>query len=1001
MLRFSFSFLRTILFNHFGIRVFILHQLLGPNKAGIGLTSNEARQIIASAISAIGGRGMGLSLNKVVEAVVELNAASASYVDEHDFERILPVLNSLGASSDSEGSWFDLSKESSDNQTHDCLSTFGGPRILLPVLFTCFQLLYDSDGVVSRASNKALKTIVTTCLEQAQASKEAKEDLSRNPWLKFIETTFVPCLKVGIMTKNLTTRRNFVLLIAHVSKLFSDFESPHLYGDLNCLIREDDQDLDFFLNLTHVQMHRRARAFTRLRKLIADNETAPEKSPIFSDQSYGNVLLPLAMHPVYEYNSQAEETYVVEAIATVGEISKHLPWTKYNTTLQSVLNNLERYPGQERFLIAMMCAIIDAFHFSVDTGESSPDTAANEPNSSTTNDQAKGSGTWRSLKNRIIPKVESFLVKEKVDKHGHKNKCLRASVALALMKLFQKLPVETFESKLPKLITVICNGMKNKDSDQRDIARDTISKMAVSLDMKYLPLILSELSVSLSEGYKLHVRSAALHSILVSISKVYERPHVSSIDEAVTLSFDRCVPAMMDLIHQDIFGKASEIKEAQHVEKRLIKEAMGSKSQDSLEIISRAILFRPSLVAAHASAVHALVTPFLERLRNPEVSPSTIGKSRECLNRIAVGFSHNTSATYVEVLPFVYGTVSPFVYGNIKRAVDEDADLENSDEELEAPIQVSTSKREKSTGKKSRTSNGKTVKSVAVATWTPSSLGTAENQQSALDMKKNQKLALHRVTDGAVAPKLTGSSRHRPLKSSTTKTLNNPANACAVNFGLALLNSCLKRLKLDLSDDLICSMADPYLPLLTHCVRFSSDNQALVSSLKCLGILLRLDLPSVLETAKELGPGILDHLTASNAASNTQSDIVQGCFKTLTLLISHQKFASAANQSGEVVGSSVTTDIPEGVNHDGALPLSTDQMQALLSLLHSSVRESDHHNATFGLVKAISSKRFMSPEFYDLMDIILKLSVQSQKSTIRLVSFGNLGSHSHLTSFCY
>lgn len=164
---------------------------------------------------------------------------------------------------------------------------------------------------------------------------------------------------------------------------------------------------------------------------------------------------------------------------------------------------------------------------------------------------------WRTLKNRIIPKVESFLTKEKVDRHGSKFRRLRSSVVLALMKLFQKFPIKTFESKLPKLITVVCNALKSKDSNERDNARDTLSKMAVGLDMKYLPLILSELSVSLSEGYKLHVRSAALHSILVAISKVYQQPTVESIDEIATLSFDRCVPAMLDLIHQ---GEQSGVK---------------------------------------------------------------------------------------------------------------------------------------------------------------------------------------------------------------------------------------------------------------------------------------------------------------------------------------------------------------------------------------------------------------------------------------------------------
>ena len=118
-----------------------------------------------------------------------------------------------------------------------------------------------------------------------------------------------------------------------------------------------------------MQLHRRARAFNRLRKVLCAHEDSAGQLPLFSDQSFGNILLPLAMHPVYECNSKDEEAYVVEAIATVGEISKLLPWSKYNSTLQSVLNNLGRYPDQERFLIAMLCAIIDGFHFSVETGE--------------------------------------------------------------------------------------------------------------------------------------------------------------------------------------------------------------------------------------------------------------------------------------------------------------------------------------------------------------------------------------------------------------------------------------------------------------------------------------------------------------------------------------------------------------------------------------------------------------------------------------------------------
>ena len=56
----------------------------------------------------------------------------------------------------------------------------------------------------------------------------------------------------------------------------------------------------------------------------------------------------------------------------------------------------------------------------------------------------------------------------------------------------------------------------------------------------------------------------------------------------------------------------------------LIKTTMGSKSQDSLETISKMIHFKPSLATSilkesipgltHASAVHAIAAPFLDRM---------------------------------------------------------------------------------------------------------------------------------------------------------------------------------------------------------------------------------------------------------------------------------------------------------------------------------------------------------------------------------------------------
>jgi len=190
---------------------------------------------------------------------------------------------------------------------------FDGVKALVPIVYSCLHLLYDSDGVLNRCAFKALHSLIVRCIdEDAKARSEVSID---NSWLRLIETTLVPALKVGITTRNVSVRRSFIRLLSEVSKGFASHPSPHLYGDLHTLARSDNEELDFFLNITHIQIHRRARALSRLRKLLSlppsttdDGVVRPPVCP-FSVRSLSNILLPLAMHPIMDANAKEEETY--------------------------------------------------------------------------------------------------------------------------------------------------------------------------------------------------------------------------------------------------------------------------------------------------------------------------------------------------------------------------------------------------------------------------------------------------------------------------------------------------------------------------------------------------------------------------------------------------------------------------------------------------------------------------------------------------------------------
>jgi len=933
-------------------------KLLGPNKGNPGIADREVRQKIASVITAIArheeedGKSKSAVLQNVCKSLARLCASHHKHIEECNFDEVLPVLNGLGGPPEEDGGWafYVHSKSKAD----------ADPRKLTPLVYCCFHFIYDEDGVLSRGALKALKSLVS-----------AAAAIGKNAWLQMIETTFISSVRAGLTSHDANARRAFVLLMAEVSRSFASYDNDNLYGDLSILTRDDDPDLDFFLNVTHVQVHRRGRAFDRLRKLLASSNKCP-----FSVHSLSNVLLPLAIHPVYEFNGgKAEEAYAVEAVATVGSIAKNLPWGKYQNALWTALTQLSRKRDQERFIIAMICALMDAFHFEVllDSGSSRGSPSAKD--SKSRNDEhvpQEGNAVWRALKKRFIPKIESLLIKEKVERSGSVIKTLRSPIALALVKLHQKLPRHIFEARLPRLLTIACGGLKNRDSSTRIVARETLAKIAASIGVQYLSEVIRELAVALSEGYQLHVRSATLHSVILAVTGVYQRPESRSVDEARQLPFDKCVPAIMDLIQQDIFGSASEIKEAEDVRRRLVKEAGGAKSHETLELMSKHVLFRPSLAAEanHAtniesppSAVHAIVSPLLERLRDPEVSTSIIGKAKECLNRVILGLSRNDSVTSEEILTFVYASVSPFILGDAmhdKTVVDDDSLGDSDAEEDTAPLLISST--DKGRQRNTRASKEDSEKSATeVVKWHPSATNAPTDEKMALEEKTREKINLRKVLDGANAPKMTGSNRYDAVVSASHSGMNDHAGASAVHFGLGLLHSYMKKSKLNVRDETTLMMADPYVPMLTRCVRDCNDNKVVLLSLKCLGFLLKMDLPSVEVNAEKLGTYVLKLLTESGSVGDTKNEINQNCFRSLTLLLS----------------------ISRKNDEDSRSPLNEKQMQALVNLLLAALSDSEQNTATFNLIKSIVSRRHVSPEFYDLMEVILKLSVQSQNASVR------------------
>jgi U3 small nucleolar RNA-associated protein 20 len=922
---------------------------LAPTKSREGITSLSVRQGIAKLMDRIAEKVP--RLQPISSLLVKISSSDKKRIEEIDFDVAIPGLISL-TNQEGESAW-------------KCLSIGEElfPLDFIPLVNCCFHFLYNEDGVISRASYNGLRELVIT---SANESKESQHD--GDGWTKLVESAIVPLARRGLECRNVQVRRYCILLVREVAKWFRQDTSSHVCSDLWRFCDEENPDLDFFLGITHVQMHRRARAFRRLRKTLTQADESLT-SPALSSESLVSVLVPLTLHPLYESKTNSEESLALEAIATLGVLARELSWSKYNKILWSLLSQFDRQPNQERYLVGGLCAMIESFHFELLTAEDS-----NDPQTPQTK-----TSVWRSLENRIIPRMEGLLTKESKDKNGNRINSLRPTIMLALTKLFLKFPEDFLESKLSKVLAVTCDVLRSKDSNSRDVARTTLAKLVCSLDIKYLGDVIRELAITLTEGYKLHVRAAAIHTILLELTKVYDAPAKLTMDCTSPL-LDNFVPALMDVLQDDLFGEANERRESQETNVRFVKEASGNKSFHSIEMLSKMIVFSPSDTTVGnlpVSSVHCIVSPFLERLRQPDVDTRTIRTIKEVLSRIVVGISNNNSVVGEELLPFIYATTLPFVgqeaIASIKQGTgtgdDTDVDDVDADEALSIKVSGTTVSELKTEPTKRRTTG-------CVVTWQPSTLQSALSGKTAVGMRNNTQQQLRKVQDGFSAPKLTGKSRHG-FMSFDNITLNEPATVSAVTFSLNLLSSCQR--KKGILGSNVLPMLDPFIPMLTALVCYCRDTEITLLALKSLQGLLRFDLPSVACCSKTLGTRVLQ-LLSSSASSSSQSYLIQACFKTLTFLISND----ADIDKGKSVVDSTRPSEQVLIAHS-RMPLDSEQLKVLCSLLQISIVDTEQHNPALNLIKAMMSHRYMSPEFYDLLEAILKLTVRSPKPTLRQV----------------
>lgn len=133
----------------------------------------------------------------------------------------------------------------------------------------------------------------------------------------------------GLRSPNEIVRHEFIQSFANLIDMFPNDE---ILSPFSSLRNPNEKDLDFFENSTHMQLHRRQRAFYRLAEQLASKQVTKKfqlyifKIEIPSNDLY-KFILPILNPYLIDVTSKTS-ALSDQAIKLFGEILRHMTWAR-------------------------------------------------------------------------------------------------------------------------------------------------------------------------------------------------------------------------------------------------------------------------------------------------------------------------------------------------------------------------------------------------------------------------------------------------------------------------------------------------------------------------------------------------------------------------------------------------------------------------------------------------------------------------------------------------
>ncbi|XP_066264950.1 small subunit processome component 20 homolog [Branchiostoma lanceolatum] len=617
------------------------------------LEGREPRGELCKVFAAVAERDP--TVKEIATVIHDLNTWDRKRVEEPDYDTRLSAFKSVNQAMKD---WVALD------------TTFA-----LPVIHNCFHIVLRIEDFSLRSNASYCMTQVLQKMEDASSSQEE--------YKKVVQGTILPLVRKGLWSRSESVHQESISLLAAVVRTFS---SRQYFQGLAQLM-DEDVEKDFYQNITHIQHHRRSRA---LRRLINVCQTGGINPSIL--QSF---ILPITSFILNDPQLVKVDFLQHEVVQAVGAMAACLPWRGYLSLLLYYLNRLTQKLEGQKTNIKLIVAVLDAFHFDLsvlsakaeDTPQEEEDILPQEeekPEEEETEEdaeeaveeeeeeeeeedvvvmetgvdkeKAEAELIFETLTNMVLPKLHKGLTQKVKSEEAHKKarlhadseeELLRVPIALATVKLLQKLPGKVLRNNLQGVLLKVCSLLKSRSEDIRETSRSTLVKILESLGPTFFPQILRDLRHCLTKGYQVHVLTYTTHALMKSMEERLEPG-----------GLDRCLDSLVEVFNEELFGKLSEEKEVEGITSKL-KEAKSSKSSDSYETLAKFV---------SKTSLARLVLPLKEVLDSTQ-KLKTSRKVQDVLAKIVSGLMKNEGLTPDSMLIFSHGLVTeslPLITAQVK-----------------------------------------------------------------------------------------------------------------------------------------------------------------------------------------------------------------------------------------------------------------------------------------------------------------------------------------------